>query len=282
MQQNKLYVGLGGGRLVQWANREGAQMMSYLIETPFHETVVIDGGHPCEKDARHLYETLMQRGAVVDLWLITHAHNDHYGVLYWMLKNIDPFELSIKDIRFAFPPLEWLKSVENGSEYHMVSEFYQLLETRGIVPNMLRAGDTIPLEGCTFDILSDCSDYSDYTTINDTTSVILVHFPKKDVLFLGDLGPEAGRALLSRCDPVKLRCDIVQMAHHGQRGVDRHFYETVRPKVCLYPAPDWLWDNNNGGGFDLGPWETVRTREWMEELGALVSCPSAFGDYILE
>jgi hypothetical protein len=28
-----------------------------------------------------------------------------------------------------------------------------------------------------------------------------------------------------------------------------------------------LWDNDDGDGFDTGPWQTVRTREWASELG---------------
>ena len=61
--------------------------------------------------------------------------------------------------------------------------------------------------------------------------------------------------------------DYTQMAHHGQRGVSRACYESLSPRACLWAAPDWLWDKNNGSGFDCGPWETVRTREWMDALG---------------
>ena len=72
----------------------------------------------------------------------------------------------------------------------------------------------------------------------------------------------------------------MQMAHHGQDGVDRDFYNIVKPKICLYTAPLWLWDNNSGGGKGSGPWKTLETRRWMEELGAEQSCPNAFGDYL--
>lgn len=282
MQLNKLHVGLGGGSVLQLANREGAQMMSYLIETPDGKTVMIDGGHPCEKDACYLYTLLKQRGATVDLWLITHGHNDHYGALYWLLKNVQPFDLHILDIRFTFPPLEWFRIVENAEEYPLLSDFYKLLEIHHIIPNKFHMSDIINCGGMSFEVLNNCTHYFDCDTINDTSIVIKAHFPKRDILFLGDLGPSAGRALLSVCPPEKLKCDIVQMAHHGQRGVDQCFYEVVRPKICLYPTPDWLWNNDNGGGKDSGPWETLETRNRMEELGAQCSCPSAYGDYLLE
>jgi hypothetical protein len=57
------------------------------------------------------------------------------------------------------------------------------------------------------------------------------------------------------------------MAHHGQFGVSREFYEYIKPRRCIWPSPQWLWDNDAGDGFDTGPWATVRTREWMDELG---------------
>ena len=44
MQQNTVYVGLGGGCLWQLANREHPQTMSYILDTPDGKTIVIDGG----------------------------------------------------------------------------------------------------------------------------------------------------------------------------------------------------------------------------------------------
>ena len=63
-----------------------------------------------------------------------------------------------------------------------------------------------------------------------------------------------------------LPSDYVQMAHHGQRGVNEAFYQKVNPSYCLWTTPLWLWDNDRGEGFDTGPWKTVETRGWMEKL----------------
>lgn len=72
------------------------------------------------------------------------------------------------------------------------------------------------------------------------------------------------------------------MAHHGQNGVDRSFYEAVRPKICMYPAPLWLWDCDNGQGKGSASWlKTLETRCWMKEIGVEKSCVAAFGDYVL-
>lgn len=286
MQRNTVYVGLGGGSVLQLANREHSQIMSYIIDTPDGKTVVIDGGWSNEKymglDAQEIYRLLSERGKRVDLWLITHAHTDHFGALRFLLKTQKPFDLDIRDLRFDFPPVQWLETVETGYYACPVADFLQLVQEAKIPVTPLKRGDRISVGGITVEVLCDASTYQKYRSINDTTSVLRVSFPKRDLLFLGDIGAERARDLLSECPHSKLRCDIVQMAHHGQGGADRAFYEVVQPKVCLYTAPDWLWDNDAGNGFNTGQWKTLLTRQWMEELGAQISLPLAYGDYLLK
>ena len=65
----------------------------------------------------------------------------------------------------------------------------------------------------------------------------------------------------------KLDCDFCQMAHHGQQGVRRSFYEAVKPRFTLWPTPDWLWRNDSGKGDGSGPFKTCDTRIWAAELG---------------
>lgn len=282
MKTHEINVGFGSGNLLQVANRSRIQSMSYFIETPQGKTVIIDGGYCCLEDAENLHKLILERGAKVDLWLFTHAHNDHFGALMYILENTDKLDFEIEKMFFTFPEAEWFKGIEGGSAYEPVCIFLSQLERHGIKHDELYAGDVIECGGMTFDIVNDCKNYRDYTSVNDTTIVILAHFPKRDVLFLGDLAVSGGNYLLDHFDASKIRCDIVQMAHHGQQGVDKRFYESVRPKICLYTAPDWLWDNDNGGGKGSGPWLTLKTREWMEELNAEMSCPCAYGDYIFK
>ena len=87
------------------------------------------------------------------------------------------------------------------------------------------------------------------------------------MLFLGDLGERAGRVLLASYDKEELKADAVQMAHHGQNGVDFPVYETIAPKWAFWSTPDWLWINTPPGRKEgTGPWKTLEVREWMEKL----------------
>lgn len=280
---NKVHLGLGGGSLLQVANRTHTQMMSYLIKTPDGKTVMIDGGNvKRDGDAKHLYELLSQNGKHVDKWFITHAHGDHYGALLWLLENIKPFDITIDELYFNFPPLEWFKIADEGNGYDGVVRFYTALENNSINCITMQKGDIIECGGMSFEILNNCDNYENYVEINDASIAIIAHFPSRKVLFLGDLEPLGGEDLIKACGKEKLRCDIVQLAHHGQNGVKKDFYEIVMPKICLYNAPDWLWDNNAGEGFNTGIWKTVETRGWMKDLGVQASFPIAFGDYLFE
>ena len=82
-----------------------------------------------------------------------------------------------------------------------------------------------------------------------------------NVVFLGDLGRTGGEHLMQDINLGALKCKMVQMSHHGQNGVDYEVYKALRPSVCLWPTPQWLWDNDNGGGAGSGSWKTQETQK---------------------
>ena len=277
MERHLLDVDLGGGSVLQYANRDPYQMMGYLLKTPEGKTVMIDGGRQEGADAAYLHELILANGGRVDLWLITHAHDDHFSALSILLRDMDELDFEIGDMRICFPPVEWLKTVEGGQPYEPAVDFLARLEKHGIAPTPLRRDDVITCGGLTIDVLHDAENYINYTTVNDTGAVLRVHYPRRDVLFLADIEVPAAKELMALYAPEQLRCDIVQLAHHGQGGAHRAFYEIVRPKIALYTAPLWLWTNNDGEG----PFKTLETRQWMRELGVVLSCPHCHGDYLL-
>ena len=277
MNCNLLDVNLGGGFVLQYANRDPYQMMGYLLKTPEGKNVMIDGGRFEGADAQYLHELILREGGRVDLWLITHAHNDHFGALSCILRDMDQLDFEICDLRVCFPPLEWLKIVENDSDYQPAVEFLDRLAKHGIRPTALRRGDCLECGGLTMDVLHDEEHYANYDKVNETGAVLRVHYPNRDVLFLADVEVAAAKEMMALYPPEQLQCDIVQLAHHGQNGVHREFYEIVRPKIALYTAPDWLWTNRDG----TGPFKTLETRRWMQELGVVLSCPHCHGDFLL-
>ena len=277
MAQHLLDVDLGGGFVLQYANRDPYQMMGYLLKTPEGKTVMIDGGRMEGADAAYLHELILKEGGRVDLWLITHAHDDHFSALSLILQDMDELDFEIGDMRICFPPTEWLRTVESGQPYDPAVKFLEGLQKHGISATALHRGDVIACGGLTIDVMHDCENFENYHCVNDTGAVLRVHYPNRDILFLADIEIPAAKELMALYTPEQLQCDIVQLAHHGQGGAHREFYEIVRPKIALYSAPMWLWTNKDG----TGPFKTLETRRWMRELGVVLSCPHAHGDYLL-
>ncbi len=278
--QKEVELGLGGGRLIQIAGRTPIQMMSYMVETPNGGLVMIDGGNYQQDEALNLYQMIKERGGRVDLWFITHAHKDHLGAVSYLMDKLAPFDIEIGAFVFDFPRSEWMATMRDGDE---AARFLEGIARHGIRVITPRVGDIIECGGLTTQIIHTPSEYEGYTSMNPTSIIFKLHFPERDVLILGDFDREGEGEYLKLRDKIALRCDIVQMAHHGQDGITKEFYSLIKPRVCLYPTPHWLWENNQYACDDsttagTGPFKTLDTRAWMEELGVEASYCQFDGD----
>ncbi len=117
---------------------------------------------------------------------------------------------------------------------------------------------------------------------NNSSIVFRLDTKDSSVLFLGDLGVEGGNQLMETVPHEMLRCDYVQMAHHGQNGVTKDVYKVISPKCCLWCTPSWLWDNRGPNGYDSGDFKTVIVRGWMSELGVKRHYVTKDGPFIIE
>jgi beta-lactamase superfamily II metal-dependent hydrolase len=271
-------IGLGGYKILQAPNMTTRQMMSYLVITPNKKLIVIDGG--TNGDAGYLTEKIHQFGSVVSMWIITHVHSDHYGALVEILQQLDLNGITIEKLCYHFPPAEWIYEAE--PQYLKNNKvFLDLLPQFSHITQILQEHEKYNVDGLVIDILKVPTDYNDYdpaykkgSTVNDTSIAFKVIFPNgKTALFLGDLGLRAGHKLAKRFKE-KLKSDIVQMAHHGQNGAGEDVYQWVRPTLCMWTAPLWLYDNNAGlrdpeavNKFNSHHYKTVIVRGWMEKLG---------------
>ena len=104
---------------------------------------------------------------------------------------------------------------------------------------------------------------------------------KSSMIILGDTGVKSSEKLLNN-QKEKLDCDVVQMAHHGQNGATKELYQAISPKICMWPTPEWLWNNDPGTGYNTGIWKTIETRSWMEELNVKNNYIEKDGDITIE
>lgn len=253
--------------LYQLPNQTRSQMMSYLLKTDDGSLIVLDGG--TTGDADYLAEKIkeLRPDGHIAAWFLSHLHSDHVNALCDFI-NKKRTDISIGAVYYHFPPLEWFEKFTTEGEVGEAKHFFDAIEKFDPAKRKtLSPGDTFQFGSVSIEALNDFDPAITANPVNNTTIVFRVTTPKTSLLFLGDLGVEGGARLLTLVPAEKIRADVVQMAHHGQNGVAKEFYAAVRPKICLWCAPDWLWNNNSGPGDGSGPWKTVQNRAWMDDLG---------------
>ena len=262
------------GNFILWQlpPQTGTQMNSYVLQTGNGKIVVIDGGNA--GDAPYLKGFLAACGNHVDAWFVSHPHPDHVDAITVLLN--DPGDLTVGKIYGSMPEETWIEQYEPGY-LPTVQNFKQALEKSSHQILELTIGQVILIDGVRFEIFAIKNPEITGNAINNSSMVMKVTDCKKTVLFTGDLGGDGGEKLLKSPYGDKLQADYVQMAHHGQNGVNERFYRAVNPKYCLWPTPHWLWDCDNGGGKGSGPWDTLNVRSWMDKLNIQKHYVSGFG-----
>lgn len=264
--QEVRYFG-GGWAMHMYTGRTTDISLSTLFRSPSGRMVMVDGGWGADGD--FLLGELKRLGGTVDTWFLTHAHGDHYRALGEILKKPRLGGLKIGRIVHNFLPLDFIAEASPSSLRH-VQEFLHDLARSGLKVERPAVSQVFDFgEGLSFECLNDCDLAMRRDAINNSSICYRVENNGKSVLVTGDVAREMGEKMVRLLPPEKLKCDVCFMAHHGQAGAEKPFYEAVRPEVAIWPTPQWLWDNDLGGthGPGSGPFLTNYTKCWMQELG---------------
>ena len=238
---------------------------SFILESG-DTLLVVDGGYVTETP--YVYEYLKQLGGHVDTWFITHFHDDHFGCLFTLL-NEHP-DIKVDKLCYTFPSEEFLVGHEVKQTALSTKTWFDIIRESvahyGIPVIEAKTGDVYEFDGGRA-VVRVVRTYDEHPVSNNGTSIVFrFEAAGKSILFLGDLDGPGSKHLLATADPALLRSDYVQMAHHGQNGVNQDVYEAIHPTYCLWPTPTWLWNNRGPGGYDTGIYETVVTRGWISAM----------------
>ena len=258
-------------------------MMGFVIVTRNDNVIVVDGGRPEDMPLLKKYVG----GRHISAWILTHAHIDHVSGIISEIKRNGLADFDVERVIYHFPDLEeWSKLGEGdvpdltyfrADLTETLPSFVEIESQLGSRAHVATQGEVINIDEVTLEFLYVTHDKLYSNPMNDSSLVFMLKGPKKKVLFLGDLGPEGGDVLYSESRH-KLKCDIVQMAHHGHMNVSMEVYAAAAPEACLWCAPDWLYEEpeipsylaDRDKLFRMGRirmYGTAVTRGWMEALG---------------
>jgi glyoxylase-like metal-dependent hydrolase (beta-lactamase superfamily II) len=230
---------------------------SYVILTNHGKVIVMDGG--VKEETLYLRGFLGALGNEVEAWFTSHPHSDHIGAVTEILQN--PKDIVIKKLYHSEFSPAYRKTEPQSTA--VADLYYESVAKSGVeVVNNTKPGLQITIDGVHFKILTATIETFQTNTYNNASMVVKVWDNHKSAVFLGDLGAEGGDLLLDGQFGKELDCDYLQMAHHGQRGVNERFYRSVKFTACLWPSPSWVYNATPEGNL-----ETYKTRNLMKELG---------------
>lgn len=259
--------------------QNGNRSMGYMLETKENRIIMIDGGLP--EYSEHVIDNIKNKGGVVEAWFITHAHVDHAGVILDALKDN---EIQINNIYVSLNGKEWYEKYEvDEGRVQFAVNLIDVLSSDGIKDRVheVELRDDYDIDNLTFKILKVKTPEYIENAGNNQSVVIKVSNNFKSLLFLGDLGEEYQDDFVNH-NLDEIKCDAVQMAHHGQQGVNEEVYKKINPTICFWPTPEWLYNNDVGDGRWGGPWDTLETRSWIENLGVTQNYVAKDGDITVE
>ena len=232
---------------------------SYLMKTAGGKVMMVDGGYA--SDVPKLRGHLAKAGNHVDLWFITHPHEDHMEALATILQ--DPQDITVGKVIYsrvpdAFLDCEPVSAPRARGYYHALDNF---MDGTDFI-NVHQTGQRFDIDGVGIMILSVADMDIPRKAYNEQSMIIRMWDDVKSVVFLGDAEVERGNRVLAQYKEY-LDCDYLQMAHHGQAGCSEAFYKAINFRVCLWPTPSWVWAPSPENSW-LQTWET---RRWMEENG---------------
>lgn len=272
----------GGVKLYQIEPKSNL-MNSYIVETKEGEIIVMDGGDLA--DADNLVKVLRTFTNEVDHWFISHYHCDHVRALVTILEY---HNIKIKNLYFDFPTSAEVKQNSGDSDGYLADELVaKIAQYPEKVENVITAGRGLTVQvgaDVTVKALNDAYKVKNNNYGNNTTVVYKVETPGEDILFLGDLGDRGDAYLEDEWFVEEAEsCTVIQLAHHGQNGTTDKFYNMIKEKkVVLYAAKQWIYDNDNGSGFNTANLTTLHMRDLVREWGVLRVYTQAGGRLLLQ
>lgn len=232
--------------------------LCHIITLEDGSFIVYDGGGNSNNDYIQLYETLKSLNKrsdgkiVIAAWILTHEHWDHYTNFSTFCKNYSS-KIKLEGMYCNTPSGSYAYNGYNPN-YYMTNDFANLSSTLGGVPKyIVHTGMKFYIRNACIEIIYTQEDL--YPTklyfFNDCTMVSRVTIEGQTITYLGDIRYE-GSDIMSDRYGSDLKCDIVQISHHGFDGGTVELYKFLNPETCLWPTSKANFDKMSSGSTSSG------------------------------
>ena len=216
--------------------------MGYLVRLEDGSFIVIDGGWN-DNDAKILYDLMLEQkpdeveDLVIAAWVITHAHIDHCGVYNWFAKNYRD-KVTVKML-IGNDPTDFIHSRLDNPP-HIFAHAKRHKDFEGCVYAKVHTGQTLFFPGISMNILYSHEDvYPNFMLeINGAATIafdVVVNSDNTRFFFLADV-TEEGAGYLVKMYEEDIKCDVLQIGHHGNKGGSYELYRLCAPRLAFWPT----------------------------------------------
>lgn len=190
--------------------------------------IIIDGGKRLTDDkvVSFLKDEVfknMNSNKEINLMVLTHPHEDHYGGL---VKVVSTFDVK----RFITSDLEVDFSTHSG-----LKKLFDILGGKKIKIEHPKYGDHFKFGGIRVEILGPIK--KDKENVNNNSIVLKISYAGKKFLFTGDAEKPEERDLINSNQD--LSADVIKIGHHGSKtSTSEKFLFKVHPKFAVISTED--------------------------------------------
>ena len=216
--------------------------MCLMIQCPDYSFFIVDSGHYMQfNDNDRIYNFMRERTpegqkVVVNGWLLTHAHSDHICKFMDFLRY-NCHDCIIEGIYSNLIPDDYVGCKEwTREEVLLAGKLFRMLSETKIPTYKIHTGQRFYVRNLAFDVLGTHEDiYPNLITdYNDSSCMVVLTAENSRIFIPGDASRLSSVGLEKRYGET-LRCDVVQVSHHGHTGLSVKAYEYLNAEVAVFP-----------------------------------------------
>ncbi len=215
--------------------------MSMVIKLADNSVIMIDGGGYAQmsQEAAQKLDTFLHDitgtaandKVTIRAWYLSHPHGDHYtGFIRFIVNYHQNYDIKSVMYNLRSCPSDLREFLGDYLPVYYPSITYHRPHT----------GEIINIADVKFNILYTFEDLISHSTLslgstddNDTSTVTMVEVDGKKFLITGDIYVSAESVLVRNYDNNELKCDVLQVPHHGLNNTVKLF-EKAAPSVSLF------------------------------------------------